>query len=129
MFVDAVAEGRGVEASAVRAGYGQGRSMVANRALEANLVDRVDTIENVIGGLLQAGGSSGGPAAEMVIENNVIAGDLPSGTYVFDSQTGRLSRMANQALESEVEAPSVEEPEEDEEPVVAVSPFDPVLVD
>jgi signal peptide peptidase SppA len=62
MFVNAVAAGRGVTAQQVRDGYGQGRTPRAVRAIEAGLVDRVDTIEGVIGGLLVPG-SSGTAAA------------------------------------------------------------------
>jgi capsid assembly protease len=55
MFVDDVAEGRGVTAETVRDGYGEGRTLNAQRALAAGMVDRVDTLEAVIGGLLTPG--------------------------------------------------------------------------
>lgn len=48
-FVRDVAEGRGVSASRVRSGYGEGRSLLAEDALEAGMVDRIDTLENVLG--------------------------------------------------------------------------------
>lgn len=48
LFVDAVARGRGVAASAVRAGYGEGRVLPAKRARTAGLVDRVDTLDGTI---------------------------------------------------------------------------------
>jgi signal peptide peptidase SppA len=57
MFVEAVAAGRGVSADTVRSGYGEGRTLLASRALEAGMVDRIDTIESVIGGLLVPGAS------------------------------------------------------------------------
>jgi hypothetical protein len=50
MFVADVAAGRGVTAQQVRDGYGEGRTLLADRALAAGMVDRVDTIETVIGG-------------------------------------------------------------------------------
>lgn len=58
MFLTAVATGRGVTADQVRNGYGEGRTLLAARALEAGLVDRIDTLEAVIGGLLIPGGGS-----------------------------------------------------------------------
>jgi signal peptide peptidase SppA len=62
MFVADVAAGRGVTAQQVRDGYGKGRTLIADRALAAGMVDRVDTIETVIGALLVPG-STGGAAA------------------------------------------------------------------
>jgi signal peptide peptidase SppA len=62
MFVADVAAGRGVTAEQVRDGYGEGRTLLADRALAAGMVDRVDTIETVIGALLVPG-STGGAAA------------------------------------------------------------------
>lgn len=60
MFVDAVAAGRGVTAQEVLDGYGKGRTLMAARALEAGMVDRIDTLEAVVGGLInpRAGGIS-----------------------------------------------------------------------
>lgn len=51
MFVNDIAKGRGVAASAVRSGYGQGRALTAKRALSEGLVDRIDTLDGVIGRL------------------------------------------------------------------------------
>lgn len=48
-FVRDVAEGRGVSTSRVRSGYGEGRSLLAEDALEAGMVDRIDSLENVLG--------------------------------------------------------------------------------
>lgn len=48
MFVRAVAKGRGVSVDAVRSGYGQGRVVLAKAALEAGMVDRIDTLEATI---------------------------------------------------------------------------------
>lgn len=62
-FVDDVAAGRGVSASAVRSDYGEGRSLLAGRALEAGMVDRIDTLETVVGELLDSSGGTGRAAA------------------------------------------------------------------
>jgi signal peptide peptidase SppA len=53
-FVAAVAAGRGVEESIVRETYGEGRVLNATDALEVGMVDRIDTIEAVIGDLLSS---------------------------------------------------------------------------
>jgi signal peptide peptidase SppA len=48
-FVRDVAEGRGVPEKTVRRGYGEGRMLTAQRALEAGMVDGVETLESVVG--------------------------------------------------------------------------------
>jgi signal peptide peptidase SppA len=62
MFVADIAAGRNVTADVVQAQYGEGRTLIADRALAAGMVDRIDTIETVIGALL-APGSTGTAAA------------------------------------------------------------------
>jgi signal peptide peptidase SppA len=58
MFVDAVARGRGVPAQAVREGFGQGRVLGAQGAVDAGLVDRIATFDDVLGELVQSGGGA-----------------------------------------------------------------------
>lgn len=48
MFVDAVARHRGVSSADVRNGYGQGRTLTAQRALKAGLVDRIATLDETL---------------------------------------------------------------------------------
>lgn len=57
MFVGDVAKARGVEASAVRSGYGQGRMLTAKRALKAGMVDRIETFDAVAARLARAASS------------------------------------------------------------------------
>jgi signal peptide peptidase SppA len=47
-FVRDVAEGRGVPEKTVRKSYGEGRMLTAPRALEAGMVDRVETIDGAV---------------------------------------------------------------------------------
>lgn len=82
-FVADVAAGRQVSGQVVIDDYGQGRTMNARRALEAGLVDRVATYENVIDGLLgraePAGASATAVAAALLAQRrdgNVAAADL-----------------------------------------------------
>lgn len=56
MFVKAVARGRGVEASAVRSGFGEGRMVGAAQAVKLGMADRVATLDETIARL--AGGRS-----------------------------------------------------------------------
>lgn len=61
MFVKDVASGRNASVSEVKSGYGEGRVLTAKRAVSAGLADRVDTLDNVIAGLLRRSrGSSNG---------------------------------------------------------------------
>ena len=48
MFVDAVASYRGTTSRRVRAGFGEGRMLMAGPAVEEGMVDRVATLETVI---------------------------------------------------------------------------------
>lgn len=50
-FTNDVAKGRGVKAADVRAGYGEGRVLTAQRALAEGMVDRIDTFDNVVTGI------------------------------------------------------------------------------
>jgi capsid assembly protease len=48
MFLDDVAAGRGADPAAVEAGYGQGRTLTAKRAVRAGLADRVATLADTV---------------------------------------------------------------------------------
>lgn len=43
-----IARGRGTSVETVRSGYGEGRSLLAKKALDRGMVDRIDTLENTI---------------------------------------------------------------------------------
>jgi len=47
-FTQAVARGRGVSQARVRSGYGEGRALCADDAFSAGLLDRIETLEQVI---------------------------------------------------------------------------------
>lgn len=68
-FVNAVAKGRGVTASAVKAGYGEGRALTARRALAAGLVDRVGTLEETHARLAAGKGPMPRTAARVQIQH------------------------------------------------------------
>lgn len=48
LFVKAVARGRGISAADVREGYGQGRMLAAAPALKAGMVDRIESLSDVV---------------------------------------------------------------------------------
>lgn len=79
-FVGAVAKGRGVTPAVVRAGYGEGRVLTARRALEAGLVDRVETYDEALRRL--ATGKGPAPRA--------TAADLPTVAMSDDDLRGAL---------------------------------------
>jgi ClpP class serine protease len=51
MFLHDVASGRRVSAETVAGSYGEGRTLLAKPALEAGMVDRIQTLEATIAGL------------------------------------------------------------------------------
>lgn len=68
-FIAAVAAGRGVKEEDVRAGYGEGRVLLAEEALEEGMVDSIETLEEVLARMLTASPSGGGGALSMRLEN------------------------------------------------------------
>jgi len=59
LFVDGVAGGRGVSASAVRAGFGEGRMVTAKKAVELGMADRIESFESTVSKLAGTGTSGG----------------------------------------------------------------------
>jgi len=53
MFVSDVARNRGVSESSVRNGFGEGRVVGAVEAVKLGMADRIDTLDNVVAGLLK----------------------------------------------------------------------------
>lgn len=52
-FVGSVAKGRGVTAGKVKRDFGQGRTVMASEAVEAGMVDRVATLDEVVSELIR----------------------------------------------------------------------------
>lgn len=106
-FVNAVAKGRGVAASEVKAGYGEGRVLTAARAKSAGLVDRVDTFDATIRRL----GTGKGPASR----------GISARIEHFDAHGAPIT--AAEALTTlSVVDPIPESPEPDPEPATAPPP-------
>lgn len=102
MFTDAVAAGRGVKAAGVRAGFGEGRLVLAGQALQLKMVDRVETLGQTIarlGGVPDEmdddtdngmGGASAVTEPLEVEENEkVLVADAPALNQTGDSRPHR----------------------------------------
>jgi signal peptide peptidase SppA len=48
MMTNSIAKGRGIKGADVRKSYGEGRTFMADKALAAGLVDRIDSLDNTI---------------------------------------------------------------------------------
>lgn len=89
MFVADVAAGRGIPTQQVIDDYGEGRTLNAQRALDAGLVDRIDDYDAVIGALL--GRPSDSPSARALaaqsaelLQAQQAAGDTDQSTGAPD---------------------------------------------
>lgn len=67
-FIGDVAKHRAVSKAAVRDGYGEGRIFKGNKAKELGMVDRLDTLEGVLGRLTKKSSSKTGRAAARVAD-------------------------------------------------------------
>lgn len=105
MFVADVAAGRGVPASSVTGGFGEGRIVTAQAAVKAGMVDRVATfeatVEEMIGRALAAG--SGGRARARA-QGGVIGAAAGVGVHIFPGDLV-LNQTQQTALLAGLEAP------------------------
>ena len=62
-FIKAVARGRGVSAGEVRSKYGEGKVLLADKAREVGMVDKVMTLEDLLQKLTGGGGKDAGARA------------------------------------------------------------------
>ncbi|HKV74579.1 MAG TPA: phage major capsid protein [Gemmatimonadales bacterium] len=75
-FVDAVAKGRGVNASDVRGGFGEGRLLTASQAKGAGMVDRIATMDETLARLGARGGVARAQNARAERPPELIAASL-----------------------------------------------------
>jgi signal peptide peptidase SppA len=61
-MVGDIAKGRGVRPSDIRSGYGEGRTLSADQALSAGLIDSIGTLHDTLARVLQPTTSVAGPA-------------------------------------------------------------------
>jgi signal peptide peptidase SppA len=93
MFVKGVARNRGVSQVSVREGYGQGRTLLANAAVKANLADRTSTLDEVLGGL---GVGRPGMATAMRRDSNALRdrAELPDDDSYMQAIARRRRQLA-----------------------------------
>lgn len=89
-FVKAVARGRGVSVSDVRKGYGEGRGLPGAEAKAAGLIDRIATMDDVIGRLVGRKAASGLRAED---ETPALAAADVLVPMVVEDEADRLRRM------------------------------------
>ena len=139
LFVADVAAGRGIDAATVIANYGEGRDLNATRALEAGIVDRIATYDDVVAGLLgtPSGGETSAAAvrrlATEIAERQValLQAQLDSPHHQLDAETAAAATAAavRAALGIPPEADTNTEPEPEPEPErVAMSDDDRAAV-
>jgi capsid assembly protease len=66
-FVNDISRGRGVPVGDVRNGYGQGRTLSAQEALEAKMVDKIATFDETLARLMTAPAKGNGQAATEIL--------------------------------------------------------------
>lgn len=88
MFVNDVAQGRGVPAQSVRDGFGEGRMVTAQRAVKGGMADRVDTFEGTIARL------ANGPAGIQTSQEG--RSDKPAAKEVSEEQRARIAEVVTQ---------------------------------
>ena len=127
MFVDAVASARGVKASDVRDGYGEGRILTASQALSAGLIDEVGTLDAVLGAEVRNAALNASTTVEWVAVD-------PS-PVLTETQTviGGLATNADDLLQelraAEAGIPSGSKPEPKESGPDPVSEIDAIAAD
>lgn len=90
-FVDAVARGRDVKAADVRNGYGEGRVVLADQAKAQGMIDRVATLDQVLG-KLGAGAADTGARAEGELPE-IVAENKPGGWDPVELRRKRLGLL------------------------------------
>jgi signal peptide peptidase SppA len=106
MFTSRVSRGRGVPVDSVRNGFGQGRGVLAKKALDLGMVDRIDSLENTIRRV--ARGTVGAKPKAAAISSTRADGspddDSPTGLEAGLSFADALSAVTAQATAITAEA-------------------------
>ena len=105
MFVKAVAQNRGASQTAVRNGYGQGRSLLAAEAVKQNLADREGTLDEVLAGLgVRIGGKRRRERTDEVRMRNQLA-SMRAGAPVDSSGSKEMNLRRDQLASMRAGAP------------------------
>lgn len=99
MFTSDVAKNRGVSVKDVRSGYGEGRVLTAKQALAAGMIDRVASLDDVLGDLTKGAKSSTRRAA--------LAAKYDDTFTVSAEQFARIEAFPTSALPATADEASV----------------------
>jgi len=106
MFANRVARGRGVPVDQVRNGFGQGRGVLAKRALELGMIDRIDSLDNTVRRV--ARGTVGAPPKAVALDptgsEDAGAPDSPTGPEAGLSFADAIEAVAARAEAIRTEA-------------------------
>ena len=99
-FLSDVAEGRGTSAEEVRDGYGEGRVLTAQNALDAGMVDRVESYEHTLVRMTSAEAAEPAPALigkelqrTPSAEGKQADNEPPNAPQVAEEEARRISRL------------------------------------
>jgi signal peptide peptidase SppA len=128
-FVAAVAAGRGVSEDQVRSGFGEGRVLTAQRAVDEGLADRIATFEEVLGDLLTPPATAADRAeaharlvATLTAQQPVLMAQLAAAGFDF---AGADAHQLASALATAAAAPPSDDPAGPEaEPASTTPPGD-----
>lgn len=107
MFTEDVARGRGVDPARVRAEFGQGRMMVAKKAVEVGLIDGIQTLESAVrDSAMRSGGAAAyGAVLAAEVEDAILANAevqvVSTITQTVDLETDHLPFAERLALATE----------------------------
>jgi signal peptide peptidase SppA len=74
MFVNAIAKGRGIRPATVERDFGRGRTLLAKDALDARMVDKIESMETVVTRVTRPSGR----AARRAVAAALVANKLPT---------------------------------------------------
>lgn len=100
-FIGAIARNRGMDATAVRSGFGEGRLVSARQAVASGMADRVGTLEETINHLLNGNVS---PAAGQANRVNLPQNRVSSSDPVSAEDKEKRARI--QRLRERIQTPS-----------------------
>jgi ClpP class serine protease len=112
MFVGDVAKGRGVSAEAVMANYGKGHTLLAARAEEAGIVDRIATLDEVVAELFGTPAQEGEAMSALAMR---VSARLAEGTERLLAVGGDDDEDEDELDEDEDVPPGDDEDDDDDD--------------
>lgn len=91
MFAGDVAKHRGVAVAAVKGGFGEGRSISAKQALAAGMIDKIGTMEDLLGAVSGRSASSGSRRMAAQSSSSIRSGPLADLSGVFSAPASMVA--------------------------------------